>query len=184
MRQYGQAKVQLTLWQEKPNRGCQKEQGKRRRHLCDEGEDVPEAENESEGTWTWHNPSTYPDRLLNISCHLAVMEIRNRMLLPLLDSIMFCQGIHLLEGVSVPHEVATKLCLGFCFGFSTEPNNTIVVRDYEYICNTICWTVHFNDKVRIMYDHRYDLTSRSSSTTPMASVPIEAGLAEGRSVLL
>ena len=112
------------------------------------------------------------------------MEIWNEMPLPLLDPIRFRQGVHRLEGVSVPHEVATKITMGFRFLLSTETNNTIVLRDYVHFCNTIRWKIYFNVKVRPSYDHRYDLKSGESSTATKASVPIEAGLVEVRSRLM
>ncbi|RPB21077.1 hypothetical protein L211DRAFT_851814 [Terfezia boudieri ATCC MYA-4762] len=50
-----------------------------RRYLSDEGKEDKESEEDSKGMWTWSNPLSYPDRLLNIPFNcVSIIEIMIR----------------------------------------------------------------------------------------------------------
>ena len=172
------------LHKESPERGQAEAFRLHSRHLSDEGEEAKEPEKGSEGTWTWSNPSAYPDRLLNIPFNQAVMEICQRMPLALLDSLRYRQAVHLLEGVHVSSEMEQVVSKGFRYLFSQKINSSIVLRDYEHFCNTIRWKVFFHGKDSKAYDQRYKLGDDRPLSAPKAPMPVEAGLAEGRSRIM
>jgi len=180
----GDQKVLKRFLNETQRQGQEETSRSQRRHQFVEDEESKDSEKESEGTWTRSNPSLYPDRLLNIPFNYAVMEIRQRMPLAMLDSLRYRRGVHLLEGVHVSREIEYELSKGFRYMFSSEINSSIVLCNYDSFCNTIRWKCHFKGKDSQSYEPRYDPSTDKPMPAPRASIPVEAGLAEGRSRLL
>jgi len=109
------------------------------------------------------------------------MEIRQRMPLAMLDSLRYRRGVHLLEGVHVSREIEYELSKGFRYMFSSEINSSIVLCDYDSFCNTMRWKCHLKGKDSKSYEPRYDLGINKPMPAPRASIPVEAGPADGRS---
>jgi len=90
----------------------------------------------------------------------------------------------MLQGVHVSREIEYELSKGFLYIFRSKINSSIILADYDSFYNTILWKWHFKGKDSESYEPRYDLDIDTPMPAPRASIPIEAGLAEGRSRLL
>ena len=172
------------LHKESPQRGQAEAFRFHSRYFSDEGEEAQESQKDLKVMWIWSNPSAYPDCLLNIHFNQAVIEIRQRMPLALLDSLRYRQGVHLLEGVHVSSDMEQALNKGFWYLFSQKTNSSLVLRDYEHFYNTIRWKVFFHGKDSKLYYQRYKLGHDRPLSAPKAPMPVEAGLAEGRSRIM
>ena len=71
----GDQKVSKHFLDKTQRQGQEETSRIQRCHQFVEREESKDSEKESEGTWTWSNPSLYPDSLLNIPFNHAVMEI-------------------------------------------------------------------------------------------------------------
>jgi hypothetical protein len=139
--------------------------------------------------WTYDNPCSYPDLILEISPMLACEIIAFRAPLAVKEALKFRHAIHVQQGLAPPSEILFDLGVGMRYILPITVKPSLPVEAWDDFCRRFRWFFFFTENPPhatgdLPYDPAFDARVRPSARrAPKAPDAIERGLAEGRSLL-
>lgn len=133
--------------------------------------------------WTYNNPSSYPDILVQIPFSVAYLFVRLKTPREVLELIRSRAGVHVQKGVpDLPASVIRVISSGRRFLFEPKVDESLPEKAWEDFSRRVRWRIKLENSKEEEFDHDYWIPSQKDSEPVDEST--EYGLRVGQTSLL